>query len=195
MATIAFLWCGVAFCDVQPQLRGGVAYPPCPDGDIGNCLIDFVLDRYNNKSRTPYVPDATMKLCNMSTESCHLDDLMLNPGEESLVYPGGSTRCIHEEPHHQGGGAFSFKVRKGMSDSKLMIYFEGGGACFFAHDQEWVEACHDGGWSDEGIFSQAPKHQSENPFSDYTIVQVRYCSGDAYVGNVQVPGDGSREQR
>jgi len=58
-----------------------------------------------------------------------------------------------------------------------------------------VEACHDGGWSDEGIFSQAPKHQSENPFSDYTIVQVRYCSGDAYVGNVQVPGDGSREQR
>jgi len=56
MATIAFLWCGVAFCDVQPQLRGGVAYPPCPDGDIGNCSTDFVLDRSHFRGSGFYTP-------------------------------------------------------------------------------------------------------------------------------------------
>jgi len=118
------------------------------------------------------------------SENCGLDTL--EPGQEQIVYPGGNTGCIHDDYSPVGGGPFSFKVRRGTSNSKLMIYFVGGGACFFDINNKWVQACHDSGFVDAGVFS----NQSDSPFANYTIVQVRYCSGDAFVGNVPVPGVG-----
>jgi len=65
------------------------------------------------------------------------------------------------------------------------IYFQGGGACW---DKVSTEAglCttySDPTSADPGVFCR-DNCPSTNPFSEYTIVQVLYCSGDAHVGNV-----------
>lgn len=101
----------------------------------------------------------------------------------SQIDPGGNTSCAR-------GGKYSFFVRKANSN-KLLIYFEGGGACYDA------QTCRVGAhYFDDGI---DPAYQADNPvlkttgvfalsdernpFKDYNIVFVSYCTGDAFMGN------------
>jgi hypothetical protein len=99
------------------------------------------------------------------------------------IDPGGNTNCAR-------GGKYSFFVRKANTD-KLLIYFEGGGSCYDA------KTCHvGGGFFDDSIDPQAqndnPAYKSSgvfdlsnerNPFRNYNIVFVSYCTGDAFMGN------------
>jgi hypothetical protein len=107
------------------------------------------------------------------------------------IDPGGDTTCAR-------GGKYSFFVRKANSD-KLLIYFEGGGTCYDAN------TCRDGGnyfdasidpafdadnpalkWA--GVFALG---DARNPFKDYNIVFINYCTGDAYMGAKVVEYQGS----
>lgn len=99
---------------------------------------------------------------------------------------GGDTSCAY-------GGKYSFFVRKANSQ-KLMLYFEGGGSCFDA------KACRVGGvYFDDSIdpsvgadnpalksYGVFDLNDPRNPFRDYNIVFVSYCTGDAFMGGKTV---------
>lgn len=104
------------------------------------------------------------------------------------VEPGGATLCSHGTPYR-------FFVRGGRAD-RVVIDFQGGGACWdeltcgaagaldlFSDDVStleeftgWVQANGQGGY-----LSDDP----DNPFHDWTIVHVPYCTGDIHWGNAQ----------
>ncbi|GMH75811.1 hypothetical protein TrST_g5 [Triparma strigata] len=117
--------------------------------------------------------------CEMDSDadSCAISD-MDTSGTSTLVNPGGETRCIYSNT-----GPFKFQVWPGASD-KLLFYFQGGGACWDKASTE-LGLCSTSasGDSNVGVFCR-DGCSGENPFIDYTIVQVLYCSGDAHIGQV-----------
>ncbi len=81
------------------------------------------------------------------------------------------------------GTPYSFFVHEG-NPAKLMVYFQGGGACWNAN------SCKPGGPFDSsveadeleryaGIFDFA---NPQNPVADYTVVVATYCTGDVHTG-------------
>ena len=91
------------------------------------------------------------------------------------VVPGGECRC-------SDGSEFSFWVRK-ANPRKVVFFLQGGGGCFSAETcaperglyRRTVEAHLTG-----GIFDFADER---NPFADYSVVYVPYCTGDVHLGN------------
>jgi hypothetical protein len=95
------------------------------------------------------------------------------------VVPGGKCKC-------SDGSQFSFWVRK-AKPKKVVLYLQGGGACFSAktcapgRDLYRTNIGSDDGPSGQaGMFDLADKR---NPFADYSIVYVPYCTGDVHIGN------------
>lgn len=105
-------------------------------------------------------------------------------GEWIQIDPGGDTVCSR-------GDGFRFFARGGDPD-KLIVYFEGGGACW----DELTCGFADALFSDSivtleqiqaltadgrlgGFFDGTPGRQ----FSDYSLVYVPYCTGDIHWGN------------
>jgi hypothetical protein len=81
------------------------------------------------------------------------------------------------------GTPYRFFVHEGSPD-KLMVYFQGGGACWNA------DTCQEGGTFDDsveadeleryaGIFDFA---DARNPVADFSVVVVAYCTGDVHTG-------------
>ncbi len=139
-------------------------------------------DSTEEKTRTPKTQPTT---------ETDLPTLANLPEGWSQITPGGMTSCAR-------GGIYTFFVRKTQS-AKLLIYFEGGGSCYDAN------TCRVGGnyFDDsidpsqqadnpalkrEGVFALDDKR---NPFKDYNMVFVSYCTGDAFLGkNVVSYGSG-----
>lgn len=115
------------------------------------------------------------------------------------IEPGGDTICSRGTPYR-------FFVRGGRTD-RVMIDFQGGGACWdettcgaaeviglFTEDVgsldgflAFVESQGQGGY-----LSDDPG----NPFRDWTIVHVPYCTGDIHWGNTRTMyGDDAIEHR
>ena len=92
-------------------------------------------------------------------------------------------QCAFETPYY-------LYYWPGADPARLLIYFQGGGACW-----DWVSCS---GMFDTsvgrnelsgfgGIFDFS---HPENPFGEYTVVFVPYCTGDVHVGDtVQVYGE------
>lgn len=105
----------------------------------------------------------------------------LNKGWNTLK-PGGETMCAR-------GTEFEFYVRPASKEKILVVLF-GGGACWDAQSCDtsnrlMVHRLGQGlGIADfDGILNF--KHP-ENPFKDYSIIAVPYCTGDAHLGNRDV---------
>jgi hypothetical protein len=93
------------------------------------------------------------------------------------VIPGGDCEC-------SDGSEFSFWVRE-ANPQKIVFYLQEGGACFSAEtcapERDLYTRTVDEGPIDEGgIFDFA---EERNPFADYSVVYVPYCTGDQHVGN------------
>jgi Pectinacetylesterase len=95
------------------------------------------------------------------------------------VVPGGDCQCAD-------GSKFSFWIRK-ANPKKVVFYLQGGGACFSAKtcargsDLYRTNLRSDGGPTGQaGMFDFAERR---NPFADYSIVYVPYCTGDVHLGN------------
>ncbi len=86
------------------------------------------------------------------------------------------------------GTPYSFFVHSGSPD-KLMVYFEGGGACWSA------DTCKPGGPYDSSVQPDELKpyggifdfSDARNSVADYSVVVVAYCTGDVHTG--QATGD------
>lgn len=84
------------------------------------------------------------------------------------------TKCIDGTPA-------GFGVNYNPSSTKLVIYLEGGGACF----NNLCESLHTWGPNlptPGGIFDRT---NTANPLRDWSWVYVPYCSGDVYAGQAE----------
>lgn len=107
------------------------------------------------------------------------------------IFPGGETLCAR-------GGEYSFFVRKSATpQAPLLIYFEGGGGCYDAEScrpgsQSWDDSIDAAVQADnpalkrDGVFAL---DDGRNPFANYDIVFVSYCTGDGFLGNKTVTYD------
>lgn len=97
----------------------------------------------------------------------------------NVIEPGGDTTC-------SDGSPYRFFVRPGQPE-RLLVYFEGGGACWNGMscdaDLEPTYTINtdraDPGRAN-GIFDFA---NPENPFAEYSAVFAPYCTGDVHLGN------------
>ncbi|HET9955981.1 MAG TPA: pectin acetylesterase-family hydrolase [Polyangiaceae bacterium] len=98
------------------------------------------------------------------------------------VLPGGDTACAD-------GKDFSFWTYLG-DPGKVVLYLQGGGACFdavtcaFTATQtvyDWTISEEDYPAQQKGIFDFA---RADNPFLGYSFVYVPYCTGDVHLGNI-----------
>jgi hypothetical protein len=107
----------------------------------------------------------------------------LEPSSDAweAVAPGGDCQC-------SDGSEFNFWVRE-ADPTKVVLYFEGGGACFSEGtcDPEGsstykVNLANDSpeGPAVSGLFDFADQR---NPIADHTVVFVPYCTGDVHVGS------------
>lgn len=99
----------------------------------------------------------------------------------TTIEPGGDTVCADGSP-------YSFNVKPG-SPEKLLLFFHGGGACWSAETCDpsaerpvyvsKASSPNNDPREKGGIFNAA---RSDNPFRDWSVVSVSYCTGDSHVG-------------
>ena len=145
------------------------------NADMDPKLVNSI-QKYVDSYSTTYGQDAPS--CTISaTESCSISKFPKD--QTTLVLPGGETRCIYSY-----SSPFKFQVIPGATD-KVIFYFQGGGACWDEASTKLNFCTSDAEpQSLVGIFDRT---NVNNKFRDYTIVQVLYCSGDVFGGNVVRP--------
>eukprot|EP00124_Ichthyophonus_hoferi_P002739 Ihof_evm3s200 gene=Ihof_evmTU3s200 len=127
----------------------------------------------------------TVPTCNMTNEDdCSLTAIKHNPN--TVIYPGNNTHCI--DPNKP----FNFQIFPGSSGN-LLVYFSGGGACWM-NGTDTKGSCYGSKVTTTGapVVVQAPyvgiydRTNPKNPFANYTIVQIGYCTGDVHTGDVSI---------
>lgn len=106
------------------------------------------------------------------------------------IEPGGDTMCSLGTP-------YGFAAREGASDN-LLIYFQGGGACWNEGTckltptfDPTVDSENPGDNPALGGFGIFDLENEDNPFADYDMVFIPYCTGDVHMGdNVVTYGEG-----
>ncbi len=95
------------------------------------------------------------------------------------IVPGGDCQC-------SDGSEFSFWVREANRE-KVVFYLQGGGACFSAEtcapDSELYDPAIDGTDDPTGLGGMFDFADARNPFGDYSVVFVPYCTGDVHIGD------------
>lgn len=105
----------------------------------------------------------------------------LEAGAWTVMEPGGETICSNGTP-------YSFFVRPAAEETdKLLIYLQGGGACWFGEICDLNASPQYDPFVDEsdvpgptGIFDY---ENEANPFADYHAVFLPYCTADVHVGD------------
>lgn len=107
-------------------------------------------------------------------EDCTLVELLDPPALEWTYVEVPGTRCMN-------GSVGGFGVNYNPDSPNVMIYLEGGGACF-------SDVCDFTAFSipfippADGIFSRA---NDVNPVKDWTMIYVPYCTGDIHAGDAE----------
>jgi cysteine-rich repeat protein len=84
------------------------------------------------------------------------------------------TKCIDGTPA-------GFSVNFNPSSTKLVVYLEGGGACF----NQFCESLFTRGANEPATGGIFDRGNPANPMRDWTWVYVPYCSGDVYAGQAE----------
>ncbi|RLN95248.1 hypothetical protein BBJ28_00019435 [Nothophytophthora sp. Chile5] len=144
------------------------------------------------------VAQADSSVCQFDdSDSCAIDGLTASSDDGSvLIYPGGDTRCAFDDytdsvTTFESNSTYFFQVfpNDNQDKTKLMFFFQGGGACVDAYTCDFALQCQLGASSlittaaavnDSGIMNRSIQG---NLFNDYNIVYLPYCTGDLFVGN------------
>lgn len=116
-----------------------------------------------------------------------------------IAAPAGQWTWVpFPEARCRDGSSTGIGVRLRAGSTKVVIYLEGGGACFhdascaindvLARFDQAAFAAWAAATGAAGIFDPA---RGDNPFHDWNIVYVPYCTGDVHAGDrehVDVPG-------
>lgn len=112
------------------------------------------------------------------------------PSEPGAINDGASGTAAGwvRTPTGQGtgcalGSPYSFFHREGTDPAKLLIYFQGGGACW-----NWVSCSgmFDPSVDDDELTDYAgilDAGNPENPLREFSMVFIPYCTGDVHVGD------------
>ena len=122
-----------------------------------------------------------------STEAPVVETIVPEPTDAPVMTPTWETVDAPSDCMCADGSAFHFYLRE-ASPTKVLFYLEGGGACFsgdmckpgsgtYSENISPVSKLEDS----PGIFDFA---NPENPFADYSVVYVPYCTGDVHAGNI-----------
>ena len=107
----------------------------------------------------------------------------LEPGVWNTLEPGGETTCATGTP-------YSFFVRPVQDSNNLLIYFQGGGACWntFMCNVAGGTAMFDATVTDDDAYNSGlfDFDHPANPVTDYNVVFLPYCTGDVYTGGETV---------
>jgi hypothetical protein len=122
-----------------------------------------------------------------STEAPVAETLAPDPTDAPVMTPTWETVDAPSDCMCADGSPFHFYLRE-ASPTKVLFFLEGGGACFSA------QMCTPGsGTYSENISPLSQLENSagifdftnpENPFADYSVVYVPYCTGDVHSGNI-----------
>jgi cysteine-rich repeat protein len=114
---------------------------------------------------------------------CTQVELIDAPPMEWTYYEIPGTRCMN-------GSTAGFAVNYNPNSTNVMIYLEGGGACF-------SDACDFTAFNIpfvppiDGIFSRS---NDNNPVNDWTMIYVPYCTGDIHAGDAEAMLGGQLRQ-
>lgn len=112
-------------------------------------------------------------------------------GQMYRIYPEG---CVSGN-----GTAYHGNVRIGKDPKKLLIFFNGGGIAFdeytvsrpnnaFSFHIEDTYYSNDGEWiGDYFLLNGMNAKREDNPFLDWSCIQLLYCNGDFYCGDGEFP--------
>ncbi|KAK1928240.1 hypothetical protein P3T76_016294 [Phytophthora citrophthora] len=145
----------------------------------------------------PVVASAAAECKFGPSEKCAVDTLSA-PGDDGsvLIYPGGNTRCAFDDyadntTTFESSSTYFFQVfpSQKQDKSKVLLYFQGGGACVDKYTCNFALQCQLGASplitttakvDNSGIMERGA---AGNPFNDWNIVFLPYCTGDLFVGN------------
>ena len=99
------------------------------------------------------------------------------PTDWQKISPTANTTC-------SDGSPYSFFVRQG-DPNKLLVYFQGGGACWFRQNcdpQMSPSYSIQVGNIDRANFGIFNLDNPDNPFKDHTTVFAPYCTADVHMG-------------
>lgn len=141
-------------------------------------------------------------LCAISdTNACSVEDISPSELDSSVViYPGGETRCAFDDwsstkTSFSTNSTYFFQVfpNADLSKKKLLLWFQGGGACIDESTCNFALQCMENTFTPSakplstGLLNRS---DSNNMFNDFNIVHLPYCTGDLHIGNsVDAPDD------
>lgn len=136
-----------------------------------NTVLSFVLALALTPSGAAAVPAAPPATAGESPRHAGV-----SPPRWERIEAGEGAECAFGSP-------YSFFYRPGADRSRLLIYFEGGGACW-----DWVSCS---GMFDSSVESDEPSgfrgifdtSNAANPFRDFAALFIPYCTGDVHVGD------------
>jgi cysteine-rich repeat protein len=116
-------------------------------------------------------------------DDCTLVELLDPPALEWVYVEVPGTRCMD-------GSTGGFGISHNPDSANVMIYLEGGGACFndtcdfTAFNLPFIPPS-------DGIFSRS---NNNNPVNDWTMIYVPYCTGDIHAGDGEAELGGQLRQ-
>jgi Pectinacetylesterase len=127
--------------------------------------------------------------CNYQNgNECPISDMSDSLRKVNNVYPGGDTRCYYNP--------YLFQVQKGRNAdaNNLIIFFKAVGCApitismtrFVFQLKNMANTVSSSARMSPGGFLQ---RSADNPFADWTVVTVGYCTGDVGIGD-RVTDDG-----
>ena len=155
---------------------------PQVSGD-GFLLVGFALSDQRDSAEMDAAFEACQHIYDGAAAADETGDAApaVPDGWERIV-PGGDCQC-------SDGSEFSFLVRE-TNPEKVVLFFQDGGACFSAEtcapDGGLYNTTISEGPGEGGIFDFADER---NPFADYSVVYVPYCTGDVFIGNTTTEYD------
>ncbi|TMW66961.1 hypothetical protein Poli38472_012077 [Pythium oligandrum] len=141
------------------------------------------------------------QICSYSAgTSCPIDTLKASDTDGSvLIYPGGNTRCAFDDytdpkTGYTTNSTFFFQVFPKPERKKLLLMFQGGGACVDSNTCNFALQCSLGtsrtfapaaAAASTGIFNRSDPN---NLFKDWNVVHIPYCTGDLHIGSKVLEG-------
>ena len=131
-------------------------------------VVAFAFTACQQETATPSDTTQNAKVSVTSPET---------PTDWQKISPAANTTC-------SDGSPYSFFVRQG-DPNKLLVYFQGGGACWFRQNcdpQMSPSYSIRVGNIDRANFGIFNLDNPDNPFKDHTTVFAPYCTADVHMG-------------